>query len=231
MTDPNQAPPQADVLVDQGQPEAVASGLSMMNWLRNTRPGRLLTDFSMGTAVVLPGAGVAALAFNAEPVAADNPPALYKEPEATTSKAIPDCTSPDSDSQYPQWHAGYSFKTPNGEHRTNSIRPDGLARFVARVAGGNVKVFSMYAMRTTSSKDIEVLKRGSHPAWSKSGGDPHWAVKGLCHWKDKRNISFLVKVDSQAKIGSQACLSTTEIVKTGDIVEPVKFVRHCLKVK
>jgi hypothetical protein len=231
MIDPNQAPPQDDVLADQGQPEAAARGLGMMNWLRNTRPGQLLTDISMGAAVVLPGAGAAALAFNAEPVGADgNIPARSAEAQASYTPTRP-CESTDSNSPNPQWHASYNFKTPNGKEGVHKVKPGGLVRFVVRVAGGNVEAFNMYAMRTTSSKDIEVLKRGSHPAWSKSAGDPHWVVKELCHWKDKRNINFLVKVDSQAKLGSQACLSTTETVKADDVVEPVSFVRHCLKVK
>lgn len=235
MASPDQAPPQADVLLDQAQQEAAARGLGLMNWLRNSRPGQLLADISMGAAVVLPGVGGTALAFNAEPVAADNVPALQAaEPEAQASYTpTRPCASTDSPSQYPQWHAHYSFNTPNGKKHINSIRPGGLTRFVARVAGGNLEAFSMDEDIYVTPKNLEVLDGGSHPSWSRAGGNPHWAIKELCHWKDKRNISFLVKVNQQAQIGKRLCMAFDVWGKTAEMIYPNNppLQYRCLKVK
>jgi hypothetical protein len=208
----------------------------MMNWLRNTRPGRLLTDFSMGTAVVLPGAGVAGLAFNAEPVTADNVPTRQAAPEAVASKAIPDCALPDSGSKDPQWHGKYSFNTPNGRHSIHSIRPGGLTRFVARVAGGNLTTFQMEVNESPVHrfpKAIKVLKRGSHPGWYTGGGNPNWTLKDLCHWNEKRRVSFLVKVSQDAQIGKQLCMPFDVWARTKDVTIPMNppVWYRCLKIR
>jgi hypothetical protein len=144
------------------------------------------------------------------------------------------CKSTDSPSPDPQWHMSARFKTLDSKGNIRSVRPGGLTRFVVQVAGGNVEAFNLYALTGlggTSSNDISVLKRGSHPAWTPAGGRPHWSVKDLCHWRDKRKISFLVRVASSARTGSKTCLSTNELVKAGDVVEPIGFAKHCLTVK
>lgn len=72
------------------QPEAMPAdpgrAHGLMNWLRNSRPGRFLADVSMATAVALPGAGGAAIALaEAQPAMAEN------TPTATASNLEQEC--------------------------------------------------------------------------------------------------------------------------------------------
>jgi hypothetical protein len=109
-------------------------------------------------------------------------------------------------------------------------------RFVAHVASGNADAFNLATVSTYKPahfpKDMEVLERGSHPPWSRAGGDPHWAIKNLCHWKDKRTIRFLVKVDLQATPGRQLCLPFSVWGRTGGAFESYspEILRQCLRV-
>jgi hypothetical protein len=220
MTDPNQF----------SQTPELQPDFSIMESFRNSRFGRIVTA-GVASLTLASGVEAGALAF-ADPVAADNAPARSANPEAQASYTpTRPCASTDSISPKPQWRASYSFNTPNGKEHVNSIRPGGLTRFVAQVAGGNVEAFSLYGYYD-GDKSIEILKRGSHPAWTPTGGRPHWAIKELCHWKDKRNISFLIKVDNSARTNSSVCFSTNNLATTAiEKSVPGKLTPHCLKVK
>jgi hypothetical protein len=126
------------------------------------------------------------------------------------------CQSTDSSSPSPEWHMRSFFTAP-------SVRPGGVARFVTEVAGGNLATFSLEVDAVyRPQKDIEVLARGSRPAWVRTGGDPHWALKGLCHWRDKRRISFLVAVDRQAQAG-RLCIPYSVDARTGYSDQPNSY--------
>jgi hypothetical protein len=171
-----------------------------------------------------------------------NTPALASEqtlPGAPEAGAVEDrsvvigrCKTTDSPSTTPQWHFNSRFTTPNGKEPVHSVRPGGLTRFTAQVAGGNVDAFTIdAALVYYSTPGIKIPKSGSHPEWTPAGGLPHWAVKNLCHWKDKRDISFLVQFGTQSKIGQKACLGLQLGSKTREVPDDPPVKRYCLKVK
>jgi hypothetical protein len=139
------------------------------------------------------------------------------------------CQSTDSASQSPQWRMRSFFTKP-------SVRPGGTARFVTAVAGGNLATFSLEVDAVYKpQRDVEVLARGSRPAWIRTGGNPHWALEDLCHWKDKRRISFLVAVDRQAPAG-RLCIPYIVDGRTGYADQPNSYdvsgtERNCLRVE
>lgn len=157
-------------------------------------------------------------------------------PSATFSRfVIGKCKSTDSPSPHPQWHGHYGFRTLSGQP-TQSVRPGGLVKFVYRVTGGNVDSFNMEALTEAPiyhfPKAMTILKRGSHPAWSKAGGNPHWVLKDLCHWKVKKTISYLVKVDRDTPPGKRLCMPFDVWARTGSNIEPYggPIRRECMAV-
>jgi len=156
---------------------------------------------------------------------------------ATLSRfVIGKCKSTDSPSPHPQWHSHYDFRTLGGQP-THSVRPGGVVKFVYQVAVGNVDSFSMEALIVYDGwhfpKAMTILKHGSHPAWSKAGGDPHWVLKDLCHWKIKKTISFLVKVDRHTPPGKRLCMPFDVWARTDSNIEPYAppIWRECLGVR
>lgn len=208
-------------------------GFSMMEDIRNSRLGRFVTA-GIASLTLTPGIAAGALALNAEPVSADNVPSHH----ATENRlVIGNCTSTDSTNPNPQWHIRSNFEAVDSGNTIDSVRPGSVVKFMNRVTGGNVDSFNMEALTAAPiyhfPKSMEILKRGSHPAWSRAGSMPHWAIKNLCHWKDKRHISFLVKVDGAAKKGERLCMPYSAWARTGSNILPYapSAQRSCLKVK
>lgn len=236
-------PRQALPVDDQG---AITSeqnrGMTAMESFRNSRFGRLVTA-GIASLTLASSAEAVGLAFAADSVAADNvpmraAPAGGAQESVTSDTPTYKCKSTDSTSMMPKWHVHSSYMTPDGKRTIDSVKAGGIARFVTHVAGGNLSKFSEEVdVMYKPQKAVEVLKRGSRPAWFQSGGDPHWAIRnGLCHWKDSRTISFLIKVAQGAKPGRRLCVpyivdGTTGYAKGGNMYDVSGTMHNCIRVK
>jgi hypothetical protein len=161
----------------------------------------------------------------------------YAATFATPSRFIVGkCKATDSLSIYPRWHGHFGFQALSGRP-VESVRPGEVVKFVSHVAGGNVASFSLEADTEAPTfhfpKAMTILERGSHPAWSRAGGNPHWVLKDLCHWKVKKTISFLVAIDKKVQLGKRLCMPFAVWGRTGSNVEPYEppVQRECLSVK